>query len=184
MEAGTASSHAALCPWCLMSTSHTVIQANSLRRNVYACNCCGGRTLGCLSCAANMTFGGDGWDDKLCFRCAGTLSEKELLRRRHIVLSSGWDIRDARSRMSATCPERSSAAASGMLRPFLLLLSMTPGARLRVSAALGVCLSTSEAWGDPAAEAWHLLHAPLVGLQARATPTRESLSIHAPYPTW
>lgn len=50
------------CSWCFANTRHTLQRVNFVRRNVYQCDNCTMRTLGCLLCEDGMTRGGPTWD--------------------------------------------------------------------------------------------------------------------------
>jgi len=54
----------AYCSWCFQKTTHTLVERNMTRRNVYQCDRCGERTLQCRACN-NMARGGK-WDDEFC----------------------------------------------------------------------------------------------------------------------
>lgn len=62
----------ALCSWCGRKTRHELVRAHAIRRNVYRCAQCGGRTLPCRACGA-MARGRAKYDEELCFLHDGTL---------------------------------------------------------------------------------------------------------------
>lgn len=60
-------SHNGWCGWCFKKTSHSLIQQNYLRRNIYRCSSCFRRTLICRRPGCqDMARGHDTWDDEMC----------------------------------------------------------------------------------------------------------------------
>lgn len=62
------------CSWCFEQSMHRLIQANSVRRDVFECESCGRRSLPCRSCDGAFSRGHATWDDETCIKCDGTIS--------------------------------------------------------------------------------------------------------------
>jgi hypothetical protein len=80
-------------------------------------------------------------------------------------LSTPWTIEDAQRALNRESAFRAAARSCGVLRPFLLLVSMSVAARVRIGAMMGISLVTSHSFGDEHAEAWVILHSPFIGMQ-------------------
>ena len=80
-------------------------------------------------------------------------------------LSTLWAVDDAQRALKRESAFRAAARACGVLRPFLLLVSMSTAARVRIGAMMGISLITSHSFGDEHAESWVLLHSPFLGMQ-------------------
>jgi hypothetical protein len=80
-------------------------------------------------------------------------------------LSTSWTIEDAHRALHRESAFRAAARSCGVLRPFLLLVSMSVAARVRIGAMMGISLVTSHSFGDEHAEAWVILHSPFIGIQ-------------------
>jgi hypothetical protein len=80
-------------------------------------------------------------------------------------LSTPWSVEDAQLALKRESAFRAAARACGVLRPFLLLVSMSIVARVRVAAMMGISLITSHSFGDSHAESWIILHSPFLGMQ-------------------
>lgn len=64
----------AWCSWCFRRTIHGRAQRNLLRRSRYKCTECAQTTLKCRTHCGNMARGHSDYDEELCARCDGTLS--------------------------------------------------------------------------------------------------------------
>jgi hypothetical protein len=71
---------------------------------------------------------------------------------------------------------RKKATEAGLIRPFLILLSMDVRQRLKVAASLQMYFPEMDCFGDPHAEAWAILATPFKGLQDRATEYNEKIN--------
>lgn len=80
-------------------------------------------------------------------------------------LSTPWTVEEARRALKRESAFRAAARACGVLRPFLLLVSMSTAARVRIGAMMGISLVTSHSFGDEHAESWVILHSPFIGMQ-------------------
>jgi hypothetical protein len=62
------------CSWCHLASSHRLVEANLIARNVYACGNCGQRTLVCMAPGCDhMARSGTMWDDNLCAEHDGSV---------------------------------------------------------------------------------------------------------------
>jgi hypothetical protein len=80
-------------------------------------------------------------------------------------LSTPWSVDDAQYSLKRESAFRAAARACGVMRPFLLLVSMSTAARVRIGAMMGISLITSHSFGDAHAESWVILHSPFLGMQ-------------------
>jgi hypothetical protein len=71
---------------------------------------------------------------------------------------------------------RKKAISAGLIRPFMVLVSMGVRQRMKVAAALQMYFPEMSCFGDPHAEAWAILASPFKGLQDRATEYNEKLN--------
>jgi hypothetical protein len=81
------------------------------------------------------------------------------------------------------------ALEAGVIRPFLLLVTMTPMERIRIAGMLGFCTVSQQyfgSWNDDYVhqEAWEILHCHLFGIQARTNATYETLNPFARNCNW
>ncbi len=81
-----------------------------------------------------------------------------------------------RAQLSRSSEFSERARKSGVVRPFLYLVSMDPMMRNQVASQLGWSLYSQKYFGDPHAEAWDILHADGKGIQARTNGTLETLN--------
>jgi phospholipase D1/2 len=77
----------AWCSWCFENTIHGRVAKNIVRRNVYKCQNCIRRTLVCRWCD-DMVRGHRDWDDELCAKCDGTITQWGQTPENHRIL--GW----------------------------------------------------------------------------------------------
>jgi hypothetical protein len=80
-------------------------------------------------------------------------------------LCTPWCVEDAQRALKRESAFRAASRACGVLRPFMLLVSMSTAARVRIGAMMGISLISSHSFGDAHAEAWVLLHSPFIGMQ-------------------
>jgi len=76
------------------------------------------------------------------------------------------------------------ALDAGMVRPFLLLVSMDYTTRNQVATMLGFSIFNQEYLGDAHAEAWDILDSNIKGIRRRASETYESLNVFAHNANW
>ena len=73
---------------------------------------------------------------------------------------------------------------AGMIRPFLLLVSMDYATRNQVASLLGFSLFNQPYVGDPHIEAWDIIDAPTQGIGRRCTESWETLNPLARNANW
>lgn len=173
------------CSWCFERCDHVLEEKNTTRRDVYHCDNCLARSLSCMKCKEGMTRGGPGWDDNLCERCFGAVSDwGAAKRKRDEILEQEWGAEQMRAQLGRSSEAKSAALAAGMIRPFLYLVSMDPVMRNQVASALGWSLYAQDYFGDPHAEAWDIIHASSKGIQARTNESWETLNPIASNCNW
>lgn len=173
------------CSWCFHHGVHTLEQKHPLGRDVYSCDACLARTLQCRKCVAGMARGGVGWDDEQCASCAHDVDSWEgTAERVKQVFAEQADREHVVRELSRWSEERQRALESGMLRPFLFLVSMDTATRNQVASALGWTNYTQEYFGDAHKEAWDIIHADAKGIQARTNESWETLSPFASNCNW
>eukprot|EP00026_Physarum_polycephalum_P004377 Phypoly_transcript_04395.p1 GENE.Phypoly_transcript_04395~~Phypoly_transcript_04395.p1 ORF type:complete len:656 (+),score=79.01 Phypoly_transcript_04395:150-2117(+) len=193
----------AWCSWCISNSDHTMETSNSVRRDVYNCSACEGRTLTCFTCNIGMTRGA-GWDDDCCLVCShkkGVLeklghglfdfSKKkddkgadpslvaawEALAKKKAESSSRYnDPNFVRTELQRNSRCRRLAFEAGMIRPFLLLVAMTPELRNQVSNFLGWSIFTEKYFGDSHAESWDILSRDRKGMLSRSASVNQKLN--------
>ena len=165
------------CSWCLENGPHLLEQKNSIRRDIYHCDFCLGRTLPYMSCDTGMTRGGPGWDDNRCGECSGDVDDwkKAHQHREEVLVKTPWSVDVAREQLERNSRFRSKALEAGMIRPFLYLVSMDPFMRQQTATQLGWSIFTQDYFGDPHAEAWDIINSNIKGIQARTNNAPETL---------
>eukprot|EP01130_Rhizamoeba_saxonica_P002569 TRINITY_DN1234_c0_g1_i3.p1 TRINITY_DN1234_c0_g1~~TRINITY_DN1234_c0_g1_i3.p1 ORF type:complete len:556 (-),score=93.85 TRINITY_DN1234_c0_g1_i3:44-1711(-) len=165
------------CSWCIEFCDHTLDQKNVMRRNVYTCDNCANRTLFCVKCKKAMTRGGIGWDDNLCITCySPNINWEDLRMLRHEYSNTQATQEKTIENLSRFSKYRQKAEICGMIRPFLLLVSMAPPLRNKIANELGWCIYTEDYIGDPHREAWEIIHAHSTGIQARTNKSYEKVN--------
>ncbi len=197
------------CSWCIEDTKHELISRSLLTRNTYRCVECEHRTLCCVNCEEGMARSGVGWDDKSCVSCAlraetATATPPASPSRRASVgpASKPWDWLHLKEKkdavfdparytharvmtlLSLSSPFKERAVRDGLIRPFLVLVSMRPSKRNRVSNELGWSCIPSPLFGDAHAESWEILAASTLGLLSRLNSTVEKLNPMQRSLTW
>jgi len=123
-----------------------------------------------LHCAACQAGNERNWED------LSNIKEAFFMQRSRFTIDEslgGSDIANllfmSRDRVIAELERESEfkekAQASGMIRPFLLLVAMPPFLRCQVCNALGLPLFNQPFFGDPHREAWYAINANACGLQ-------------------
>lgn len=180
-----ATSRVGWCSWCFDQNTHQLEQVNKVRRSVYACDGCGARTLPCSGCQDGMSRGGLGWDDQHCALCDKDVRDWDgFKRRKDEYISRPYSVEDIRHQLALETEERSLALNVGMIRPFLLLVSMDYATRNQIASVLGFSLYNQEYLGNPHKEAWAILDSKVKGLRRRATESWETLNPLAHNVNW
>lgn len=104
-----------------------------------------------------------------CVTCAGLWAK--TLQTRASVFEHNRDIAGVRFELSRPSDFRTQAQESGMLRPFLMLVSMSPAMRCILSVQLGWSIILERHFGDSHAEAWDIITRRSVGLRSRCKST-------------
>lgn len=68
----------AYCSWCGFNGAHGLVGTNVIRRNVYRCSSCLGRSLFCKQCNVRMAKGGL-WDEERCGPCLTGAREDSMV---------------------------------------------------------------------------------------------------------
>merc|ERR1712137_230209 len=169
------------CSWCITNSIHELESDNIVRRNYYKCLQCNNRTLECIKCPA-MARGGFMWNDKLCCVCKGEDKRKakaptwETMKTKRDAICRQRDLERVVAELQRESVYREKANKEGVLRPFLLLVSMPPMLRNQISCQLGWSIFAEDYFGDSHAEAYHILNDSRSGMQARANQSYERLN--------
>lgn len=169
------------CSWCIELTTHDFEEASAvghvdLMRHVYRCQECRARTLKCFECSVGMCQGTELWDDKKCAGCGG-VNWEALRELKNVAFNRPRTHQIIKMQLSKPSEYRAKAYENGMLRPFLLLVSMTPRARFQVAASMGWSLIKDlEEFGDAHAEAADILFRSLKGMEGRTENFWETLN--------
>lgn len=173
------------CSWCFEKTTHQLEQMNPVRRDVYACEGCGARTIPCSACKDAMARGGPGWDDQCCSHCDKDVPDWEEFRRvKEGFVARPHGLDELKHQLSLDTDERRMAQDAGLIRPFLLLVSMDYATRNQVAAALGFSTFNQPYRGNPHKEAWDILDSRVKGMRRRATESWETLNPFAHNANW
>eukprot|EP01113_Clastostelium_recurvatum_P028449 TRINITY_DN3441_c0_g1_i2.p1 TRINITY_DN3441_c0_g1~~TRINITY_DN3441_c0_g1_i2.p1 ORF type:complete len:605 (+),score=141.33 TRINITY_DN3441_c0_g1_i2:71-1816(+) len=92
----------------------------------------------------------------------------DLQERKHKAYPEEATPESIRALLLESSGEKDLAKEAGLIRPFQLLVSMSPKLRMQVASMLGWCLVTSEAYGSPHQEAWEILIHHSKGIAARS----------------
>jgi len=109
---------------------------------------------------------------------------QQILARKRQVLAEDRTVNQLKYEMTRESATRQLAAKAGMLRPFVLLVSMTPSLRALLAVQLGLSPLSQPAFGDPHEEAWQILSHKLRGLQTTCTVGINKLNPFASPPDW
>ena len=189
------------CSWCVEDTRHELVGRSLLTRNTFRCSECQHRTLCCLQCRDGMSRSGVGYDDKTCVSChlkltldssvsSGTVGLKPWdwihLKEKKDAVFDPERYTHARimTLLSLASPFKDEAFEGGMIRPFLILVSMRPAKRNRVSNELGWSCIPSPLFGDAHAESWDIISNSSSGLQMRLTSLTEKVNVFSRSVTW
>jgi hypothetical protein len=172
-----ATSQIGWCSWCFVPSTHYLEQKNKVVRSIYSCNSCNQRTLLCTKCKENMARGGANWDDNRCSQCCGEVDDWEkILEKKNAIFSQMRDRERTKSELERDSIYREKAMEVGMIRPFLLLVSMAPAQRNQVACSLGWTVITKRYFGDCHAESWKIINRYGSGIRDRTSRTVEQLT--------
>ncbi|KAL6068421.1 Transcription initiation factor TFIID subunit 1 [Balamuthia mandrillaris] len=164
----------AWCSWCSEHCTHTLVAKNKIKRNEYTCDTCTSPTMGCIKCKDGMSRSGP--SNPHCIQCKGKNKWEELLQRKYEAFGRDNDIEYIRKELERESEHRAKALEDGLIRPFLLLVSMHPAARCMTAAALEINMFSAKDYGDPHAEAAKILFTNKKGIKARSTYRRETVT--------
>jgi hypothetical protein len=116
-----------------------------------------------------MARGGSTLDSFVCVICSGDtkMNWDQLKERKDAVFKKEKRQEDLEADLTRPSEHRTEAEQKGLLRPFMLLVSMSPAYRNQVACFLGWSLITEDYFGDPHAESWHILFKQGKGMQTR-----------------
>jgi hypothetical protein len=167
------------CSWCFEFATHDFDEqmgTTGLVRKVYRCQECKARTLECLTCKIGMCQGTEVWDEKTCAGCAGVAWE-EVKQLKDTAFNRPRTADLIRLQLSRPSEWRAKAYERGMLRPFLLLVSMSPRVRFQVGISLGwSMIKELDEFGEVHAEAYDILYHAHKGMEARCEEFWETLN--------
>eukprot|EP01135_Chromosphaera_perkinsii_P012337 Nk52_evm5s2640 gene=Nk52_evmTU5s2640 len=160
------------CSICIENTTFSLVNKNAIRRDLYCCNSCGSKVMPCRECKNNFTKTGP--THLKCLQCNMEKSSKKItwedfIARKEKLYNQCNEIEFLKSEMSRPSEEKDNAMKEGMIRPFLLLVSMHPGGRVAVANSLNIDLITWEHWGDSHKEAWYIMTKTKAGMRGNAT---------------
>ena len=168
----------AFCSWCYEETVHYYIA----QTQNWLCDACKGRTIESPTssdCMARL----EGKGRRTV--CAKAESQwQHILARKRQVLAEDRTIAQIKYEMTRDSAPRQQAAKAGLLRPFVLLVSMTPSLRALLAVQLGLSPLNQPYFGDPHEEAWQILSQKKRGLQASSVAGLSKLNPFASPPDW
>ena len=157
LSQSTASSKHAWCSWCIEETEHRLDQSSLLFSSKFHCVSCAGVTLVCITCKQDMARAGSSWSDSFCVKCYdGFFNKKsnnskqphedfwQTLQKLKLsyFASSRYNLKYVQAQLEKTSIFRENAFNQGLIRPFLLLVSLKPEVRCQIANELGWSLLT------------------------------------------
>ena len=141
------------CSWCLEKTSHELV-GKGYTVDTYKCGGCEGKSCLCKSCKHAMAWSGDTWNSLNCICCRtkdAKKKEKPTLQQLDLEWEALAHKRDEafsfekfKSNLLQDLQRKSSyrekAYKEGVLKPFLLLVSMPPSLRFKVANLVEISL--------------------------------------------
>ena len=167
------------CPFCITFSTHQLKEHFYVRKDIYECGKCGMETSKCNSCDISMTK-----SSSLPSRCS-------LCKHNHrdesywINLQAKYNDRIriyeeegfVRSELNRRSKERTKAREAGLIKPFLLLVSMHPDMRSKVAFQLEIQLLKKKYFGDSHTESFAILFHKKKGIQRRSNNIPENLGM-------
>jgi hypothetical protein len=98
---------------------------------------------------------------------------KSFQTKKHAMFARSHSRTQTLEDLTRASPQREQASAAGVLRPFMILVSMPIVTRAQLAVTLGFSLITEPIFGRPHEEAWEILNRPQVRLLA---PSSKKLS--------
>jgi hypothetical protein len=87
---------------------------------------------------------------------------KSFQTKKHTMFARAHSRAQTLEDLTRSSPQRELAAAAGVLRPFMILVSMPVVMRAQLAISLGFSLITEPIFGKPHEEAWEILNRPQV----------------------
>lgn len=109
---------------------------------------------------------------------------QQILARKRQVLAEDRTVNQVKYEMTRDSPTRQQATKAGLLRPFVLLASMTPALRALLAVQLGLSPLSQQSFGDPHEEAWQILNHKHNGLRATCVVGINKINPFASLPDW
>ena len=173
----------AWCPWCVKKSDHTVkthykSKTNDIDKDMFQCTECSMDTKRCSQCSSSMALGFLKIKSR-CTACDSSLGDKywENIKAKFDEQCDNYSLEKATSKMNENSEYREKALNAGLLRPFVLLVSMHPQMRSATAFKLEIPLLTEKVLGNPHAEADLILFHSKKGLQRRTNSILESFHI-------
>ena len=150
------------CSWCFEFTTHFFIKD----KDHWLCDACKGKTTESPRCSDAMArIEGSNKRSAVCAKSLPTW--EEAVEKKKKAFSKQWNATKIRYELTRESPTRHQASKEGLVRPFLLLSTMSSPHRALLAIQLGWCPFLEEGFGDPHEEAWQLLSKKHLGLRAR-----------------
>jgi len=152
----------AYCSWCYEFAVHFFIKESE----IWLCDCCKGRTIESKKTSECMArLEGSGKTGGICAKSQPNWDE--VLEKKKKMFSKPRNVTKVRYELTRESNCRHAASKEGLIRPFLLLASMSQQHRALLAIQLGWCPFIEENFGDAHEEAWQLLTRKGKGLRAR-----------------
>mmetsp|Transcript_41842 Transcript_41842/g.81821 ORF Transcript_41842/g.81821 Transcript_41842/m.81821 type:complete len:432 (-) Transcript_41842:44-1339(-) len=160
----------ASCQWCF-----ELVQMFVIGKSVtWICCNCKGVSDACEKCGQpvrSATIRKDNF--KTCSICF-LKNFKKVEKQKIAIISAPRTLAQLQKELEKDSVPRANAAKAGMLRPFLLLVSLPPVARMQIAINLGWTFIVDACLGDAHAEAWDVIARKGLGLRDRMTRMRDS----------
>ena len=106
---------------------------------------------------------------------------KSFQTKKHAMFARSHSRAQTLEDLTRPSPQREQAAAAGVLRPFMILVSMPVVTRAQLAITLGFSLITEPIFGKPHEEAWEILNRPQVRLHAPLFTLSFAYDAHHPF---
>jgi len=158
------------CQWCFEQVQMFVV-GKSL---IWVCDNCKGVSEACEKCGTpvrQQTIRKDNY--KTCSMCFKK-DFKKLEKTKVQYVTTTRTMQQLQKDLEKVSNQRENAAKDGLIRPFLLLVSLPPVARLQIAINLGWTFIGDGMMGDSHAESWDILSRKGSGLRDRMTRMRDT----------
>ena len=179
------------CSWCFTLQPHTLHRTNRVRRDVHSCGHCLMQTARCANFATRRCHGmvrvGKIFISDLCAACEGNLGAEHhtndcsetwpsLRTRASEKFDRMRTMKEITRDLQRLSKEKQQAYERGMIRPFLLMVSMQSRDRNRIACLLGWTTPQTRYFGDAHAESWDIISRPMKGILACTSESWETLN--------